>query len=86
MMSLSGALERDPTPAWSDERLVNACLSGDAEAWSALVGKYKRLIFSIPIKLGLSRDDASEKYFSKFVWGCFQSWRTFAIRKAFLPG
>jgi len=62
MMSLSGALERDPTPAWSDERLVNACLSGDAEAWSVLVGKYKRLIFSIPIKLGLSRDDASEVF------------------------
>jgi RNA polymerase sigma factor (sigma-70 family) len=51
-----------PTPAWPDERLVDACMNGDAEAWSALVVKYKRLIFSIPIKLGLSREDASEVF------------------------
>jgi RNA polymerase sigma factor (sigma-70 family) len=45
---------------WPDERLITACLNGDSEAWSALVSKYDRLIFSIPIKLGLSRDDASD--------------------------
>jgi RNA polymerase sigma factor (sigma-70 family) len=47
---------------WSDERLVNACLNGDSDAWSVLVEKYKRLIFSVPIKRGLSREDASEVF------------------------
>lgn len=44
----------------SDERLVKDCLSGRDEAWSALIDKYKNLIFSIPIKYGLSRDDAAD--------------------------
>ena len=46
--------------AWSDERLVQECVSGNEEAWSALIDKYKRLIFSIPIKYGLSSDDATD--------------------------
>lgn len=40
--------------------LVAACLRGDQEAWAALVDKYKRLIFSIPIKRGFSREDAAD--------------------------
>lgn len=43
----------------SDERLVGLCLQGDQEAWSDLVDKYKNLIYSIPIKLGLY-DDAPD--------------------------
>jgi RNA polymerase sigma factor (sigma-70 family) len=46
--------------AWNDERLVKACLEGDEQAWSALIEKYKNLVFSIPIKYGISREDASE--------------------------
>jgi RNA polymerase sigma factor (sigma-70 family) len=45
-----------------DEVLVRDCLSGSEEAWSTLVDKYRRLIFSIPIKYGFSRDDASEVF------------------------
>lgn len=45
---------------WEDHRLVRACLNGNQEAWAALIEKYKNLIFSIPIKYGLSRDDAAE--------------------------
>lgn len=44
----------------SDTQLVRECLRGREEAWNALVDKYKNLIFSIPIKYGLSRDDASD--------------------------
>lgn len=44
----------------SDERLVRGCLKGNDESWSALIDKYKNLIFSIPIKYGLSRDEASD--------------------------
>jgi RNA polymerase sigma factor (sigma-70 family) len=46
--------------AWSNERLVRECRKGNEAAWSALIDKYKNLIFSIPIKFGLSRDDASD--------------------------
>ncbi len=48
--------------AWSDERLVRECCKGNQAAWSALVDKYKNLIFSIPIKFGLSRDDAADVF------------------------
>jgi RNA polymerase sigma factor (sigma-70 family) len=39
---------------------VRECLRGSEEAWSALIDKYKNLIFSIPIKYGFSADDATE--------------------------
>ena len=45
---------------WPDSRLVQQCLKGNEEAWAALVGKYKNLIYSIPIKLGFSQDDAAD--------------------------
>ncbi len=46
--------------AWSEERLVRECCEGNQAAWSALIEKYKNLIFSIPIKFGLSHDDAAD--------------------------
>lgn len=46
--------------AWTDTQLVKECLGGNEQAWSALIDTYKRLIFSIPIKYGFSRDDAAE--------------------------
>lgn len=46
----------------ADEKLIQECLSGNEEAWSTLVDKYRRLIFSIPIKKGFSRDDAAEVF------------------------
>jgi RNA polymerase sigma factor (sigma-70 family) len=49
-----------PGRDWTDERLVRACLDGNDEAWSALIDKYKRLIYSIPIRHGLPADEASE--------------------------
>jgi RNA polymerase sigma factor (sigma-70 family) len=45
---------------WTDERLVKACLDGDEQAWSALIDKYKNLIYSIPIKYGASPEDAGD--------------------------
>ena len=43
-----------------DELLVRECLKGNKLAWSALIEKYKSLIFSIPMKRGFSREDANE--------------------------
>ena len=40
----------------SDEQLIGCCLKGDQEAWSALIDKYKNLIYSIPMKLGMHQD------------------------------
>jgi RNA polymerase sigma factor (sigma-70 family) len=39
---------------------VRGCLRGREQAWSALLQKYKNLIFSIPIKQGIPRDDAAD--------------------------
>ncbi len=43
-----------------DEVLVRECVNGNKAAWSALIEKYKGLIFSIPMKRGFSREDANE--------------------------
>jgi RNA polymerase sigma factor (sigma-70 family) len=40
----------------SDERLIGLCLKGDPQAWSALIDKYKNLIYSVPVKLGMYQD------------------------------
>jgi RNA polymerase sigma factor (sigma-70 family) len=48
--------------SWDDTRLVKECLSGNEVAWSSLIEKYKSLIYSIPIKYGLSQQDASDVF------------------------
>jgi len=53
---------KKPPAAWNDTRLVKACLSGDEEAWSLLIDKYKALIYSIPVKYGLSRQEAADVF------------------------
>lgn len=45
---------------WSDERLVKECLSGNEEAWSLLIEKYKALIYSIPVKYRMPPHEAAE--------------------------
>jgi RNA polymerase sigma factor (sigma-70 family) len=49
-------------PSWPDARLVRECIRGDEEAWSVLVDRYKNLIFSIPLKQGMSRDAAGDVF------------------------
>jgi len=44
----------------SDAGLVRGCVRGSEDAWGALLEKYKNLIFSIPIKQGIPRDDAAD--------------------------
>ncbi|HEU0294606.1 MAG TPA: sigma-70 family RNA polymerase sigma factor [Anaerolineales bacterium] len=46
----------------SDETLVLACRRGDADAWSALVNRYQRLIYTIPRRAGLDEDLAAEVF------------------------
>jgi RNA polymerase sigma factor (sigma-70 family) len=40
------------------ERLVTDCLKGSEQAWSDLIDRYKNLIYSIPIKLGMYEEAA----------------------------
>src|SRR5260370_22384926 len=53
---------KKPPGTWNDTRLVKACLSGDEEAWSLLIDKYKALIYSIPVKYGLSGQEAADVF------------------------
>jgi len=39
---------------------VQACLAGSEAAWSALIDKYKTLIYAIPRRYGASPEDASD--------------------------
>jgi RNA polymerase sigma factor (sigma-70 family) len=48
------------TAGWPEEKLVKECIRGDQEAWAVLIDRYKSLIYSIPLKYGLSREDASD--------------------------
>jgi RNA polymerase sigma factor (sigma-70 family) len=43
-----------------DERLVRECLAGDEDAWSKLLDRYKRLIYSIPVKYGFTTQEATD--------------------------
>lgn len=45
-----------------DARLVAACLEGDQQAWETLIDKYKRLIYSVPLKYGAAPEDAADVF------------------------
>lgn len=55
-MNSAVKLQREREAQWPDERLVSECLKGNQEAWSALIDKYKNLVYSIPIKLRMYED------------------------------
>ena len=46
----------------SDAELVNMCLGGDARAWEALIKRYRRYIYAIPVKYGLKTPDAHDVF------------------------
>jgi RNA polymerase sigma factor (sigma-70 family) len=52
----------DSLRQWSDGRLIDACRDGDQRAWAALIDRYKRLVYSVPVKYGLTADDASDVF------------------------
>ena len=49
-----------PSPEWSNTRIVAQCLGGDERAWSALLDRYKNLIYSIPLRYGAPHQDAAD--------------------------
>jgi RNA polymerase sigma factor (sigma-70 family) len=44
----------------SDRDLIRRCRQGSTGAWRQLLKKYERLVYSIPLRYGLSRDDAAD--------------------------
>jgi len=58
-VNIAAKLQRKKQSQWTDERLVSECLNGNQEAWSALIDRYKNLIYSVPIKLRMY-DDAPD--------------------------
>jgi RNA polymerase sigma factor (sigma-70 family) len=44
----------------SDGDLIRRCRQGSRGAWQQLLNKYERLVYSIPLRYGLSRDDAAD--------------------------
>src|ERR1700677_2093187 len=43
-----------------DAELVAACRTGDQEAWGLLVERYERLVFSVALRNGVSREEAAD--------------------------
>src|SRR3954469_8876839 len=61
----------EPWKTSTDEEIIAACVEGDEKAWQAVVLRYKRLVYSIPIKWGLSPQDAVDIF--QAVWlDCFR--------------
>lgn len=44
----------------TDHELVAACVKGDDAAWHELIDRYTRLIYSVSLKLGLTREEATD--------------------------
>ena len=52
----------DSMVTWPEARLVQECLEGSEAAWSALIDRYKNLIFSVPVKYRFSREEAADVF------------------------
>ena len=64
-MPVLTAQPAQPLPQ-DDERLIGECRKGNQEAWASLVEKYKNLVYSIPIKMGL-HEEASDIFQAVFL-------------------
>ena len=53
-------MKSTPSVAELDRDLIQRCRRGSAGAWHQVLNRYERLVFSIPLRYGLSRDDAAD--------------------------
>jgi RNA polymerase sigma factor (sigma-70 family) len=58
--------ERAKAPP-TDQDLLRGCRSGDGAAWATLVQRYERLVFSVALRNGLSREDAADVTQTTFI-------------------
>ena len=40
--------------------MLTACRAGDQDAWELLVGRYERLVFSVALRNGVTREEAAD--------------------------
>lgn len=57
----------------SDAELVAACRQGEAQAWDTLLARYERLVYTVPIRYGLTPGEADDVFQS--VWAALLSKR-----------
>jgi len=65
--SLKPVSSQTSLTASDDHALVQMCLDGVAAAWETLVERYRKLVYSIPVQLGLSEADADDVFQSVFL-------------------
>lgn len=53
-------LARDAEVGPSDLELLTACRAGDPQAWELLVERYERLVFSVALRNGVTREEAAD--------------------------
>jgi len=46
----------------TDTELIALCLQGDGFAWEGLIKRYRRLIYSVPVRFGFASADASDVF------------------------
>lgn len=51
---------------WTDEALIAACREGSEAAWHVLVGRYERLVYTVPLRYGFGRSEADDVF--QAVW------------------
>lgn len=51
----------------TDEELIEACRSGDGQAWDALVERYQRLVYTIPSRYGLTPAEIDDVFQSTWL-------------------
>jgi len=44
----------------SDQALIAECLRGHEPSWTVLIEKYKKLIYSIPVRAGFTQEEAAD--------------------------
>jgi RNA polymerase sigma factor (sigma-70 family) len=47
---------------YTDPELISLCLRGDAGAWEALIMRYRRLIYSVPVRFAFEPADAADVF------------------------
>jgi RNA polymerase sigma factor (sigma-70 family) len=53
-------MSSQPFALLPDAELIETCLKGSGQAWEVLLVRYQRLIYSIPLRYGLSEYDAND--------------------------
>ena len=59
-MAIAGWGRATTAQRFDEQALFEACRNGDDRAWSQIVNRYERLVYAVPLKEGLSREDAAD--------------------------